>query len=232
MSKRVKTKEHENLTPTNIRKVISLLNPADKTKAISKKEACEILNISYNTTRLDKIIESHLEREDYIKKRREQKRGKPVEEYELKEILTQYLSGVPIANIASSQYRSVAFIKNIVEKIGVPERPTRAEDKKRVAFLPEQCVKDSFEKGEIVWCALYHCPAIIEHELSVDYQAEKPGFIDTNYEKKYGSKCYSIRVLEHSESDFGVGGFYAYALAYDLGSLSHIKQYGIDPTKL
>lgn len=232
MKKRVKTKEHENLTPTNIRKVIALLNPEDKSKAISKKEACEILNISYNTTRLDKIIEGHLEREDYIKKRREQKRGKPAEDYEIKEILTQYLSGVPVTNIANSQYRSAAFIKNLVEKIGVPERPTRAEDKRKVAFLPDACVRDSFNPGEIVWCAQYHAPAIIEHELSVDYQAEKPGFMDTNYEKKYGSKCYAIRVVEHSESDYGSSGFYAYALAYDLGSLAHIKQYGIDPSKL
>lgn len=232
MSKRVKTKEHENLAPTNIRKVISLLNPEDKTKAISKKEACEILNISYNTTRLDKIIESFLEREEYVKKRRQQKRGTAAEPYEIKEIIKQYLVGIPISSIAGSQYRSTAFIKNLIEKIGVPERPTRVEDKRKVAFLPDACVKDSFENGEVVWCATYHCPAVIDHELSVDYQAEKPGFIDTNYEKKYGSKCYAIRVLEHSDELQASSGFFAYALAYDLGSLSHIKQYGVDPTNL
>ena len=50
----IKTRKHENLTETNIQHVMELLN-ADS--PITKKEACSILNISYNTTRLNKIIE-------------------------------------------------------------------------------------------------------------------------------------------------------------------------------
>lgn len=237
MSKRVKVKDHENLSSSNIRKVISLLNPSSDSseKPISKKEACEILNISYNTTRLEKIIEGHIEREAYTKKRREQKRGTAASKDEIKEIVTEYLEGTPISKIANSQYRSAAFIKNVIDRVGVPERPTRVEDKKQIAFLPEQCVKESFEPGEIVWSALYHLPARIKHELSVDYQAEKAGFIDTNYEKKYGTKCYSVWIItppSDSDDSFApTGGFYAYCLGYDLGSLSHLKEYGIDPTK-
>lgn len=52
--KRVKVKEGEKLTPSNIEKVIGLL---EIEKPISKKDACELLNISYNTTRLARIIE-------------------------------------------------------------------------------------------------------------------------------------------------------------------------------
>ena len=137
------------------------LNPSSDSseKPISKKEACEILNISYNTTRLEKIIEGFLEQETYIKRRREQKRGTAASKEEIKEIVTDYLEGTPISKIANSQYRSIAFVKNIIERVGVPERPTRVEDKKQIAFLPEQCVKESFELGEIVWSALYHLPA-------------------------------------------------------------------------
>ena len=51
---KIKKKEGENLTETNIEKVIGLL---EQEKPITKKQACEILNISYNTTRLTKIIE-------------------------------------------------------------------------------------------------------------------------------------------------------------------------------
>ena len=231
MSKRVKVKDHENLSHSNIRKVISLLNPSSDSseKPISKKEACEILNISYNTTRLEKIIEGFLEQETYIKRRREQKRGTAASKDEIKEIVTDYLEGTPISKIANSQYRSIAFVKNIIERVGVPERPTRVEDKKQIAFLPEQCVKESFELGEIVWSALYHLPARIKQEISVDYQAEKAGFMDTNYEKKYGSKCYSVWIITPpSEEENITGGFYAYCLGYDLGSLSHLKEYGIN----
>jgi len=55
---RVKAKEHENLSEANIKKVIELL---EAEKPITKKEACEVLNISYNTTRLSKIIEEFKE---------------------------------------------------------------------------------------------------------------------------------------------------------------------------
>lgn len=235
MSKRVKVKDHENLSPSNIKRVISLLNPSEDSseKPISKKEACEILNISYNTTRLEKIIEGYLEREAYTKKRKEQKRGTAASKDEIKEIVSEYLAGTPISKIAAAQYRSAAFVSNVIERVGVPERPTRVEDKKQVAFLPDQCVKESFEVGEVVWSALYHRPARIKHELSVDYQAEKPGFMDTNYEKKYGTKCYSVWIITPPSDDDDSfmptsGGFYAYCLAYDLGSLSHLKEYGIN----
>ena len=53
---RVKKKDYENLTATNIEKVISHLR-ADS--PISKKEACAMLNIAYNTTRLQNIIDDY-----------------------------------------------------------------------------------------------------------------------------------------------------------------------------
>ena len=83
-------------------------------------------------------------------------------------------------------------------------------------------------KGEIVWSAKYHGPAIITQELSVDYQAELPGYKDVNYEKKYGCKAYNIWVIEKIDDDYSErwttatgGGFTATQLAYDLGKLSH-----------
>jgi len=59
MKRGVKAKDHEKLDDANIQKVSDLLE-ADK--PITKKEACEILNISYNTTRLKKIIEEYKDR--------------------------------------------------------------------------------------------------------------------------------------------------------------------------
>ena len=52
--RRIKKKESENLSDTNIRKVINLLSGSSP---ITKKEACGILNIAYNTARLQRIID-------------------------------------------------------------------------------------------------------------------------------------------------------------------------------
>ena len=52
----MRIKKHEQITQANITKVIELLNPTDGSRPITKKEACGILNIAYNTTRLSNII--------------------------------------------------------------------------------------------------------------------------------------------------------------------------------
>lgn len=148
--------------------------------------------------------------------------------------VTRFLSGDSISEIAGGLYRSSGFVKSIIERMGVPQK-----DEGRYDFLPEECVAESFEKGEIVWSAKYHGPAIIRAELSVDYQAELPGYKDVNYESKYGSKAYKIWVLEKVDDDYSErwttatgGGFTATQLAYDLGKLSHLKQYGVDLSRI
>ena len=57
--KGVKKKEHEKLDDATIERVIGLL---EGEKPITKKEACEALNIRYNTTRLKNIIEEYQEK--------------------------------------------------------------------------------------------------------------------------------------------------------------------------
>jgi hypothetical protein len=160
-------------------------------------------------------------------------RGKPASDQEIGEAVTGYLRGESIADIASSLYRSPSFIKSLIERIGVPERV--AADSVEYDYIPEECVAEEFSSGEIVWSAKYHSAAIVENEISVDYQAEKPGYSDTNYERKYGSKCYSIYVLTKTE-DEGFSkrksGFSAFSLAYDLAKLKHLEQYGVDLSRI
>lgn len=125
-------------------------------------------------------------------------------------------------------------MKSILEKIGVPQRPTRTEDRMQEYFLPEECVAEDFEVGEIVWSANHHAPAVIEKKLSIEYQDSKPGMQTVDYVGKYGANCYNIHVRQKAsgEADLwdipDVGGFYAFALAYDLGKLTHLEQYGIN----
>lgn len=116
-------------------KVIGLLSPTNETKPITKKEACEILNIAYNTSRLDKIIADYHDNVEYVAKRKKMNRGKPATNEEITEIVTGYLRGEPIADTAKSLYRSPAFVKSLIERVGVPERVT-GEDGTLIDYLP------------------------------------------------------------------------------------------------
>ena len=236
---RLKKKSHEKLTAQNIQHVISLLNPtSSQTKPITKREACSILNISYNTTRLDKIIEDFHEQKEYRSRRVSQNRGRPARLDEIQDIVKEYLSGENVSNISKGLYRSPAFVKSILEKIGVPQRPTKIEGRKQEYYLPEQCVSEDFQEGEIVWSATHHAPAVIDKKLTKEHQDSRAGLQTVNYKDKYGSDCYSIYVRQKpsGEADLwdipDIGGFYAFALAYDLGKLKHLEEYGVDLEKL
>lgn len=219
MAKRVQKKDYEKLTDANIIKVIELLNAE---KPITKKEACDMLNIAYNTTRLNKIIEDFQERREYTKRRKEQNRGKAASDAEISTIIEDYLDGDSVQDIAKRLYRSPAFVKNIVERLGIPQR-AKGEEKAEIAFLPDECVAEDFEDNEIVWSAVYHSPALVIHQIPDNEQ--------TKYEEKYGCKCYQIYIMENVEQKspwFAVekGGFYAASAAYDLGKLKHLTKYG------
>ena len=211
-------KKHEKLTESNIQHVIDLL---ESEKPITKKEACSILNITYNTTRLNNLIEEHKETIRYRDLRKAQNKGKGVTEAEKKSIVTYYLEGANISDIAKALYRSPAFIKAVIERLGIPQKLANTDyEGIRNAMLPEQCVSENFQEGERVWAVRKNCIATILRE-------------DTrmNYEEKYGSKYYTLWVTEMAECEspyFGTinnAGHYSGSLAYDLGSLRHLEEY-------
>lgn len=212
----IKKKEGEKLTDTNIKHVIDLLA---KEKPITKKEACSILNISYNTKRLGDILEEYKSNQEFKELRKAQNKGKAATESEVKQVVESYLSGENISNISKSLYRSAGFVKSIIEKLGIPQKSIGG-DKSSVAWLPDQCVSNTFSPNEKVWSAVYHAPAIIIEEL-------------LGYEK-YTSKAYRMYILEKSSNNedslvvAGVAGFYASSLAYDIGSLRHLEKFNIN----
>jgi hypothetical protein len=210
---KVKKRAYENLSTENIQKVIKLL---DQEKPITKKEACQILSISYNTTRLNKIIVEFQERETYVAKRKATNKGKRAAGYEITEAITNYLQGESISEIATGLYRSSGFVRSILDRVGVPQRPASAEERAGPCILPENCVAESFNSGEKVWSARYHAPAIVDQEIEVN--------------NKYESNGYRVYILEKTEG--AVGGFYAYVLACELGKLSHLEEYGVNLNKI
>ena len=216
----IKSKSYEKLTNDNIKKVIDLLE-ADN--PITKKEGCEILNIRYNTTRLQKIIDDWKDTQEFRARRKAMNKGKPASRDEIKSVAQMYVEGFNVSSIAQSIYRSPSFVKNIIERIGIPMKLADSdyEGRKR-AMLPEQCVADEFEKGEVVWAIRANYPAkIVEEHTNIDY------------ESKYGCKCYLVYTIECtdlSETFFPhleYAGRYHSFPAYELGSLRHLEKYGV-----
>ena len=241
LTRGVKRKSHENLTDANISNVIELLQ---QDEPITKKEACEILNIRYNTTRLQRIIDEYNEVWEYKEKRKSQNRGKGATRDEIKSVIEYYLDGDNISEIATRTYRSNAFVKAILERVGVPEKLSKEAHSKcyrhKYQMLPEECVKDKFEDGELVWSVRDNGVAKILRELTTEYQNSKPGYAKpvTHYEHKYGARGYSIgaydpvpqHIMEKTYFPYLDGskcGYYSFSLAYDLGSLRHLEKYGV-----
>ena len=163
-------------------------------------------------------------------KRKQQKRGTKATSDEISDAVQAFIRGEPITHISASLYRSVPFVRSIIDSVGVPARGSNEDERRYTYYLPDECVATEFKSGDIVWSAVKHSTATILHEVNSEYVKNKPGIVGSqNYEEKYGSKCYAIYVHETCEDYQHLGpGHYASSLAYDLGSLSHLKQYGIN----
>ena len=160
--------DDEKLDPANLDKVIGLLEPKDPAvKAITKKEACAILGIAYNTTRLGTLIEKHKEKKARDAERRAALRGKPATDSEISYIIQEYLEGATVTSLAERSYRSAQFVNNILEKYGVPIR-AKAHDYFRPEMVPESAMRESFAMNEIVYSMRYDSLARIDAELVQD----------------------------------------------------------------
>lgn len=121
-------------------------------KPITKKEACARLGISYNTARLDKLMQEYAERKERDKKMRAKNRGKPATEFEIQSILEGYLRKATISELATSLYRSPVFVKNVLTKCGIPIRSSDI-DFFNPLFIDEGIAKEEYIKGEIAYSA-------------------------------------------------------------------------------
>lgn len=204
LKKRVKAKEGENLSKATIKRVIALLE--DPEHKITKKAACEILNISYNTTRLDSIIENYKLDEQQTKELRAKRRGQAPTTDEISIVITSYLEGDPISKIAERIYRSTFFVKNILNSYGVPSKIPGATFFKDVPLIPEIACRDEFKVGDIVYSARYHNLAQIKHI----------------FKDLKNQVVYSLFILGEDNQ------FRAYQPAYELASLEHLKTLGVN----
>jgi hypothetical protein len=200
--KSVKVKDTEDLSDSNIEKVIELLSAE---KPCTKKEACSILRIAYNTTRLQTIIDNFLEKKARAAKLRAEKSHTPATPGEIEYSIKEYLSGAAVSVIAESLYRSASFVTRILDQCSVPRRAT-GWSYQTPQLIPEEAIRTSFNIGEKVWSARYESLATIKSEV-------------TN--QPHPSKVYRVYLEDESWQQS------AYQPAEELASLEHLTKYGV-----
>jgi len=198
----VKVKAGEDLSDSNVKKVIALL---EAEKPVTKKDACKMLNISYNTSRLNNIIESYKDTVATIKRLKAKKRGKPANAVELEGIILDYLKGESFVELAKMNYRSVLFIKGIIEKYNIPQR-AKSSSYFTPEMLPDDSLKEGYEAGEICWSSRYNTLATVSKELEAS--------------KEHG-RVYRIWT-------YGSNAQYASQPWYELGSLTNLEELGMN----
>jgi hypothetical protein len=197
--------EEELMTDANIAKVIRLLDPVEEgKKPITKKDACAILGMSYNTTRLGTIIEEYKQKQTRISQRKSQLRGKPATQEEKVYIISEYLNGETVDAISKMTYRSSRFIKDILEGNSVPIR-VPGSSYFDPQLIPDGAVRDRFKIGEVVYSSRYDSTARIDSEQKSD----KYGFV------------YRIWLLAEKWQQN------AYQEASELASLEHLREMGV-----
>jgi hypothetical protein len=191
----------DKLNSANLDKVIELL---EGSSPITKKAACDILGIAYNTTRLTKLIEEHKETKARNAKMRAEKRGTPASKSELQYIVSSYLEGGSVTNIASSLHRSVAFVHKCLDDYAVPKR-TPGNSYYQPSLVPEEAMKDTYKVGEKAYSVQYDSLVRIDGVVP---------------HKTYG-KVYRVWVLADKWQQ------YAYVSSWELASLDKLVEEGL-----
>jgi hypothetical protein len=201
MARRVKVKDSEKLDDNNVKYVTELL---ESNKPITKKEACGILRISYNTARLGNIIAGYKERAATEARLRAKNRGKSATDNEIVRAIEEYLNGDSISEIAKFMYRSSSFIKGIIKRFNVPVRST-SSDYFSPELLPDEVLSEDFKPGELVWSARYNTTARVDKLVQT--------------QEEHGN-VYRIWTLGKNQR-------YAAQPWYELGKLEHLQNLGV-----
>ena len=195
------SKENDLLTDANIERIIAGFEATPK---MTKKDACAIIGIAYNTTRLDGIIEKYLEKKARDASRRAALRGKPATSDEIIYVIQEYLEGSTVDAISKSTFRGPTFVKAILEKYDVPVRQT-SHDYFNPELIPDGATRERFALGEIVYSARYDSVA------RVDTEQPHPGH----------AWVYRIWLLSDKWKQS------AYQPAEELASLEHLRKLGV-----
>lgn len=197
--KRIKLKAGEDISGVNVQRAIDSMIDGG-----TKKDACAILGISYNTKRLQRIIDGYHDRLEFEKKQKAKRRGKPVDNYEAVSIIEAYLITGSMEAAAKQHWRSTSIIKQTLLKHGALLKAAKS-DYFNPMLLPDESMAEDFAKGDLVWSARYNNVAEVD--------------------KVYGNNVYRIWVL-------GTNCRYAMQPVEELGSLKHLEKLGVNITRI
>lgn len=205
MATRRTKNDDERLDDASIERVIELLEPKEEGKKPgTKKDACAILGIAYNVTRLATIIEKYKEKKERDAARRAALRGKPASKDEIIYIIQEYLEGATVDAITGTTFRPVNFVKHVLESNDVPIRST-SHDYFKPGLIPDGATRDRFAVGEIVYSARYDSTARIDAE---------------QFDPRHGW-VYRIWLLSEKWLQS------AYTESCELASLEHLRELGV-----
>lgn len=196
-----KASSSDRLTDSNIEKVIGLLSAE---KPITKKAACEILGITYNTTRLAELIDKFKSKVQHRNEMFAKKKGKAPEMGEITDIVVSYLEGESIAEISARNYRSPAFVRTILKDTSCPMREIDSSYF-RPPMIPDEALKKDYDIGERCYSARYQSLATIE----------------TKEINKNGDAVYRIWLESEDWLQF------AYQPWWELADLGKIRNFGV-----
>lgn len=156
MVTRVRKKEGEDFSKATVQRVITLLEQA---KPITKKAACDMLHIAYNTTRLNKIVSQRKDDDERISKRKKELRGTAITDVEKSYIISAYLAEASIQDIVDTSFRSPLTIARILKEYHIPARQTTKNFESII--LPDEGIQEDYKKDDLVFSAKYNTTAKI-----------------------------------------------------------------------
>ena len=163
MRPNIRKKDGENLTNPAIELVITKL---ESDKPITKKAACAELRITYNTSRLQTIIDKYKVDKAFMAKRKKELRNTLVSEGDASYMVSSYLEGTALQDIADTVFRSVAVVKRILKKYNIPTRNASVTYHNPIDLGYEVESPTDYVAGDLVYSARYDCPAEIRSIFS------------------------------------------------------------------
>lgn len=160
------TTKKDEIPESKIRQVIWMLKVGK-----TKKACCEFLGISYNTTKLQKLIDDLRAKEQREKELKEKAKNLELTEAIRKDIAFSYINGEAQSSIAARYYISPQRVKKVLLEMNVP---IRARSKNGEAKT-EHIVQDldvKLCKGDRVFYGKENCFAYIIEVVDEEY-AEK-----------------------------------------------------------
>lgn len=163
-------------------------------KEITKKRACEMLNMAYNTKRLDSMVAEFLQQQETTARLRAQKRKEAISKEDKRYAVEEYLAGESLEKISEALFRSTLIVKRILEEYNIPLRTTKEK------YVWVESAAD-YQPGALVYSAKYMAPAkIICHFKDDVYRIWLYG----NYDQYAYQPAYELADLTALQNDLKV----------------------------